>query len=301
MRIEIRGLNQVYPGGFQALHDVELAVDRGLTGLLGPNGAGKTTLMNVVATLLEPTQGQVLVDGQPLGEDRNQIRARLGYLPQDWGAPRSARCSEVLDLMLNLRGVKAKSDRREAIKQALEWVNLADLGKRKVKTLSGGQLRRLGVAQALVGDPELIILDEPTVGMDPDERVQFRRLLSQLGTERTIILSTHVVPDIGSSCEQVVVLDQGRRAFQGRPEEFVKKADGKVFECLLPSGDESQLPAGLTVVSHQPSADGTIYRLVGEPAPDHGLELTPVEPGLEEAYLCQVGQAAFDELAASAA
>ena len=289
MRIEISDLTKVHPGGVTALSGVSLQIDQGLHGLLGPNGAGKTTLMKVLCTLSPPTAGTILVEGQPLSEQRGFLRKSLGYLGQEWGAPRSARCGEVLDLVLRLRGVDEPKRRDAQIDHLLALVGLSSHRKAKIKTLSGGMVRRLGVAQALAGDPELIVMDEPTVGLDPDERVEFRNLLSHLGRERTILLSTHVVADVGTTCGRVTVLSAGRVAFDGTPDALRAIAAGQVFETVATAEREARLRSSMTVVSAVPLADGARLRLVGRP-PD-GESLDPVEAGLEDAYLVLVPQA----------
>jgi ABC-type multidrug transport system ATPase subunit len=295
MRLEIRDVTKTYGGGRAALAGVSINVDRGLHGLLGPNGAGKTTLMKIVATLLQPSSGRVLADGADVLADRTLVRHRLGYLGQEWGAPRNARCSEIVDLVLRLRGVHDGASRRAEVRRLLGLVGLADLAARKVKTLSGGMMRRLGVAQALAGDPEVIIMDEPTVGLDPHERVEFRQLLTHLGRERTIILSTHVVADVGTTCERVTVLDRGRVQYDGAPREFAAKANGKVFEVVVADQAlEARLREAMTVVATAPTAAGHRFRVVGDPL--RGVELVPVEPNLEDAYLLLVGVAGAEGL-----
>ena len=289
MRIEIRDLTKVHPGRVVALSGVSLCIDKGLHGLLGPNGAGKTTLMKVLCTLSPPSSGTILVDGLPIAEQRGRLRANLGYLGQEWGAPRAARCGEVLDLMLRLRGVDDAKRRDAEVDRLLALVGLGEHRKAKVKTLSGGMVRRLGVAQALAGDPELIVMDEPTVGLDPDERVEFRNLLSYLGRERTILLSTHVVADVGTTCGQVTVLSQGKVVFDGTPDALRSLAAGQVFETVATPEREAHLRSTMTVVSAVPLADGARLRLVG--SPPNGETLEPVEPGLEDAYLVLVPQA----------
>jgi ABC-2 type transport system ATP-binding protein len=287
VRIDIHDVGKIHPNGFQALSGVSLRIERGLHGLLGPNGAGKTTLMRILCTLLEPTSGRIEVDGQDLAADRARLRRSLGYLGQEWDAPRSARCWEVLDLALRLRKVHDKARRRSETLRLLELVGLQRSIQAKVKTLSGGMVRRLGVAQALAGDPELIVMDEPTVGLDPDERVEFRNLLSHLGRERTILLSTHIVADVGNTCSRVTVLSKGRVEFDGAPAELAAKARGQVFESIVAPADEEALVASVAgVVSATPVPQGSRMRTIGRP-PDrfHPVE---AEPSLEDAYLTLV-------------
>lgn len=294
MRVEISGVSKRYPGGHQALDGVSLTMDKGLFGLLGPNGAGKTTLMKIVCTLIEPSSGTIRVDGNALSDDRHVVRERLGYLPQDWGAPRSARCRELLDLVLKLRGLKSKPERETEIDRMLKLVNLDGLAKRKVKTLSGGQLRRLGVAHALAASPDLIVLDEPTVGLDPDERVSFRNLLTDLGRERTIVLSTHIVADVGTTCERIGVIDQGRVVYEGPPGDFAERARERVFEAIVTPMQEDAVRSVGTVVSTIPSAEGSIFRVVAERSTlPSECDWRAVDPNLEDAYLAEVGEGAL--------
>jgi ABC-2 type transport system ATP-binding protein len=287
MRIDIRGVSKVYPNGFRALDGVATSIERGLHGLLGPNGAGKTTLMRILATLLEPTSGTIEIDGEDLAADRGRLRRKLGYLGQEWDAPRAARCWEIVDLTLRLRGVTDGRRRRGEVQRLLALVGLQASASAKVKTLSGGMVRRLGVAQALAGDPELIVMDEPTVGLDPDERVEFRNLLSHLGRERTILLSTHIVADVGSTCSRVTVLSKGRVEFDGAPADLAAKARGKVFESLVPEAGQAEILASVAgVVSSTPTPSGSRMRTIGRPPERfHPVE---VEPSLEDAYLTLV-------------
>ena len=293
MRIELVGLTKVHPGGVTALSGVDLTIERGLQGLLGPNGAGKSTLMKITCTLLAQTSGSIRVDGVDLETDRDArrgLRERLGYLGQEWGAPRSARCWEVLDLVLALRGVE-KSRRPAEIARLLDVVGLTSARDRKVKQLSGGMLRRLGVAQALAGDPELIVMDEPTVGLDPDERVHFRNMLTSLGQERTILLSTHIVADVGNTCSRVSVLAKGKILFDGAPGDLAALARGHVWEVEAGREREERIRLESTVASAVPLANGARLRVVGaRPGPD----AEEVEPTLEDAYLLLVPDASAD-------
>ena len=287
MRIDIQDVSKVFPNGFRALSGVTFSIERGLHGLLGPNGAGKTTLMRILCTLLEPSSGRVEVDGEDLAADHGPLRRKLGYLGQEWDAPRTARCAEVLDLTLRLRGVHDGRRRKEDIERLLSLVGLQSSAGSKVKTLSGGMIRRLGVAQALAADPEVIVMDEPTVGLDPDERVEFRTLLSHLGRERTILLSTHIVADVGNTCSRVSVLSKGELQFDGSPSDLAARARGQVFECVVSPADEEALLASVAgVVSSTPVPEGARTRTIGRP-PDR-FRPVEVEPNLEDAYLTLV-------------
>jgi ABC-2 type transport system ATP-binding protein len=218
-------------GGVAALVDLDLDLGPGITGLLGPNGAGKTTLIRILATLLAPTAGEVRVNGWRAAgaQDRVEIRRRLGYLPQDLGLYPRFSVFEFVDYLAILKELDDPADRHRRVRAALEAVELEDLAGRKVRTLSGGMRRRVGIAQAIVADPELLLLDEPTTGLDPEQRMRFRQLIASLGTHRTVVLSTHLVEDVAAVCTQVVVLWQGRVRFRGTPSELRRLADGQVW------------------------------------------------------------------------
>jgi ABC-type multidrug transport system ATPase subunit len=282
--IVVEGLRHVYRGGTVALDGVDLRIGTGLFGLLGPNGAGKSTLMRIVCTLLVPTAGRVEVAGRDVTRERRAVRQRLGYLPQELGVWRLQRVDEALDTLALLSGLDDRAHREERVKAVLRDVGLEEVAHRKVKKLSGGMLRRLGVAQALVHEPAILIVDEPTVGLDPEERIRFRKLMASLGTERTIVLSTHIVADLGGGCEHIALIDAGELAFDGAPRELLAAAD-RVFEVTLPAGREEALGDGFEVVSR--AAAGSEIRargvVTGEKPPPGA---TPVSaPTLEEAYL----------------
>lgn len=280
--IEIRGLTVVYPGGLRALAGIDLEIGTGLFGLLGPNGAGKTTMMKVLATLLAPTEGTARVLGHDVRAERPAIRRELGFLPQEFGSYRLLRTGEVVDYMARLAGVAA-SERRARVQETLAQVGLSEVADRKVKKLSGGMLRRLGVAQALVGRPRVLIVDEPTVGLDPEERVRFRNLVAELAADRVIILSTHIVSDIAGVCHDMALLAKGKVAFRGSPDELTKRAAGRTFEFDVLAEELDAMTADVGVISTV-ERDGVIrVRAVGDSAGRSGAAL--VEPNLEDAYV----------------
>jgi ABC-type multidrug transport system ATPase subunit len=256
-----RGLRHVYKGGTVALDGVDLEIGTGLFGLLGPNGAGKSTLMRVLCTLLTPTEGVASVFGHDVVGDRAAVRRVLGYLPQDFGAWRLHRVEEVLGTLAHLSGLSDKQERTKRVHEVLERVGLEEVGDRKVKKLSGGMLRRLGIAQALIHEPRLLVVDEPTVGLDPEERIRFRQLMARLGQERTIILSTHIVADLGAGCRDLALLDAGKLLFRGSPVELLESARGQIFE--LPAAPGQGVPEGpFEVVSSSTVGGETVYRIV---------------------------------------
>ncbi len=283
--ITVEGVRKVYGKGTVALDGVDLAIGPGLFGLLGPNGAGKSTLMRILCTLLEPSSGRATVCGYDVGKERSAVRARLGYLPQDFGGWRLQRVREVLDTLALLSGIKDRGTRRTRVLQVLRDVGLEHVSQRKVKKLSGGMRRRLGVAQALLHEPDVLVLDEPTVGLDPEERNRFRGVLEELSSERVILLSTHIVSDLGASCRDMALIDRGKIGFRGKPSELVERAKGRVFEVAVDANLEERVATGeLEEVSRKTEGMVTRARVV------HVGGASPVgrvveDPSLEDAYL----------------
>lgn len=303
--IVIRGVRKVYKGGTKALDGVDLKIGTGLFGLLGPNGAGKSTLMRIICTLLEPTAGTVKVLGHDVANERLEVRRLFGYLPQEFGAWRLQRVEEVLDILALLSGLRDRKKRRQRIRQVLESVGLDEVADRKVKKLSGGMVRRLGVAQALVHEPRIIVVDEPTVGLDPEERLRFRQLMAELAQDRTILLSTHIVADLGSGCQDLALLDSGKIVFRGSPTTLLEEAVGQVFEVTVGVGMEDKLGSEVEIVSR--TRDGVGIKIRGV-APAGALPADAIQidtPTLEEAYLAfmarhgRLGAARVEEEAAS--
>src|SRR5215211_1829295 len=271
--VQIDGVGKRY-GGVAALAGLDLELGPGITGLLGPNGAGKTTLIRILATLLAPSAGEVRVNGWRAANsaDRVEIRRRLGYLPQDLGLYPRFTVFEFVDYLAILKELDDPADRHRRVRAALEAVELEDLAGRKIRTLSGGMRRRVGIAQAIVADPELLLLDEPTTGLDPEQRMRFRQLLAGLGERRTVVLSTHLVEDVAAVCTRVVVLWQGRTRFVGTPTELRQLADGQVW---------SSPQDGHGAVSSWRTETGA-YRVLGpQPSPS----ATPLPPTVEDGYL----------------
>ncbi|MDZ7289696.1 MAG: ABC transporter ATP-binding protein [candidate division KSB1 bacterium] len=282
MPIQIRGLNKTYPGGVHALQDVNLEIATGMFGLLGPNGAGKTTLMKILATLETPTSGEVFIDGADIQTHRQQIRSSLGYLPQFFGAYPQLTGAEFLTYIAKLNGVPRRDVQRR-VHETLANVGLLEARDRKTKTYSGGMMRRLGIAQALIANPRLLIVDEPTTGLDPEERIRFRNLLTEISRDKIIILSTHIVGDISSTCEVLAVLSLGKVVFHGHPETLVAKAIGKVWQVLCDEAEFPQIASRMQVISTIPKQPNLLLRVVGEPIP--GYDMQSVPPNLEDAYM----------------
>jgi len=283
--ITVQGLRHVYKGGTVALDGVDLSFGTGLFGLLGPNGAGKSTLMRIMCTLLVPTDGTVNMGGHDVVGERQAVRSMLGYLPQEFGAWRLQRVEEVLDTPALLSGMRTKAERRQRTKAVLEQVGLDDVADRKVKKLSGGMVRRLGVAQALIHEPQVLVVDEPTVGLDPQERLRFRQLMASLGQDRTIVLSTHIVADLGSSCNDLALIDNGKIVFRGSPAELMGQAKERVFEITVPGAGDARLESGYEIVSRMRDGENTRIRAVSRDGgmPEGAEQIA--DPTLEEAYL----------------
>lgn len=278
-----------YRGGKTAIRDINLDIKAGMFGLLGPNGAGKTTLMRVLVTLLRPTKGRVLVDGMDIHRHRRTIRKMLGYLPQEFTLFSRFRTWEFLEYMAALGGIRGKRDRADRIEKMLEQVGLFEARDRRVSKLSGGMKRRLGIAQTLIADPRIIVVDEPTVGLDPEERLRFRNLLADLARRDVIILlSTHIVGDISSTCSDMALLNHGKIVFNGSPQELVENARGQVWQVTATDLELDQLREKYPVISTVPSERGYDVRLVGSEVGDR--QAKPVEPNLEDAYICFMQQ-----------
>ena len=296
MSIQIRGLHKTYVGGVHALQDVDLNITTGLFGLLGPNGAGKSSLMKILATLETPTSGEVLINGAEIRTQRQQIRASLGYLPQFFGVYPPLTGAEFLTYIAKLNGVPRKN-LRETVHRTLASVGLLDARDRKAKTYSGGMIRRLGIAQAVIGNPRLLIVDEPTTGLDPEERIRFRNLLTEISRDKVIILSTHIVGDISSTCEDIAVLAKGKVAYRGHPANLISQAVGKVWQVLCTETDFPNIASRMQVISTVPKAPYLLLRVVGEPIP--GYDMQSLSPNLEDAYMyfmeSVVGQKVADD------
>jgi ABC-type multidrug transport system ATPase subunit len=281
MDIEITGLRKTYRGGVAALDGVDLCIPAGMYGLLGANGAGKTTLMRILAGVLPATSGAVRIGGRDLSTraGRTAVKRSLGYLPQELGVYPDLSAREFLDYIALLKGIEHRGERRARITELLELVGLSEVAGRKLKGFSGGMKRRVGIAQALLAEPRLLIVDEPTAGLDPQERIRFRSLLAGLAAERTVLLSTHIVDDIAQTCARLAVLAAGRVVFAGEADELTAAARGKVW-TLLTSGSP---PAVGTVAGALQQPGGVQYRIVADAAPDPAAR--PAEPTLEDGYL----------------
>ena len=284
MKIEINGLNKVYPNGNHALKDVTMTIENGMFGLLGPNGAGKSTLMRILVTLAKPSSGQVLVNGLDLQKNRKEVRTMLGYLPQDFRFFAKLRTYEFLDYIARLSGMNQASQRKDAVEKMLEEVGLFEARNRFANNLSGGMKRRLGIAQALIGDPQIIIVDEPTTGLDPEERIRFRNLLTRI-SERdvVIILSTHIVGDISSTCTDMALMNKGTLAFKGSPEMLINQARNNVWRITATHTEYLEIQDKYPIISSIPSEEGWEVQVVSKQI--NGYSGEQIEPNLEHAYV----------------
>ncbi|RHR32587.1 ABC transporter ATP-binding protein [Clostridium sp. AF19-22AC] len=278
--IKIEHLNQYY-GKKQALKEVDLTIQQGMFGLLGRNGAGKTTLMKVLATLLPKSDGRITVCGIPV-EDSARIRKMTGYLPQNFSMYPNMSVYEAMDYLGVLSGLST-AERRKRIPYLLEKVNLQNDRKTKVKALSGGMKRRLGIAQAILHNPRILIVDEPTAGLDPEERVRFRNLLCEIAEERIVILSTHIVGDIEATCEQIAVLNNGEILYQGTVSGLIEMADGKVYTAQISRHELPQLKERYIVTSMLTLGNNVMIRFIAEKKPFASAE--SCDAGVEDAYM----------------
>jgi len=281
MKLTIEGVGTRYRGDFWGLRGFSLELGPGVLGLLGPNGAGKSTLMRILATITRPTEGRAAWDGADIVAEPDRLRAVLGYLPQDFGVYPNLNAVEFLEYMAAVKGLASAAARRR-IEELLTLVNLTEARKRPLGGYSGGMRQRIGIAQALLNDPRLLIVDEPTVGLDPEERVRFRNLLSELGGERVVILSTHIVSDVEATASGIAIVDQGKLLAHAAPEELLQRVEGKVWEWVLPSGDLPAARERWKIGSTVRRADGVHARVVSEEPPPGAR---PLPPSLEDAYL----------------
>ncbi|WP_368654320.1 ABC transporter ATP-binding protein [Ornithinibacillus sp. 4-3] len=283
--IYIKGLNKSYKK-FQALKDIHLQIEPGLFGLLGPNGAGKSTLMNIISTILTWDEGQVSVYDYDLKKDSHKVRELLGYLPQHFQAPGQFTGEEFLHYVASMKGMNNRQKRAIEVQRLLEQVNLTEHARKRIKGYSGGMKRRLGIAQALIGSPELIILDEPTAGLDPSERIRFRNVIERLGKEYTIILSTHILSDIETSCERVGVINKGELLYQGETDKLASLAEGVVWEITVPISQYDEVEQAYIVLSSRREQEQMVFHILSKDEPEHPAQY--VKPTLEDGYMALI-------------
>jgi ABC-2 type transport system ATP-binding protein len=286
MRLDIHRVSKTFRGNVRALDDVSLTVPSGILGLLGANGAGKTTLMRLICGLIRPDGGRITVGGHDLSttDGRLAVQRVLGYLPQDLGMYPDLTARQFLDYVALLKGLDERPYRRRRVGELLELVGLCDAADRRLRGYSGGMRRRVGIAQALLNDPELLIVDEPTAGLDPEERIRFRTLLTRLAAHRTVLLSTHIVDDVAQSCTELAVLGRGRLIYRGTVGDLTAMAKGAVWSVA----SSGPAPSVGTVVAAMPDGGLVRYRVVAQTRPSADAE--PVEPSLEDGYVALAQQ-----------
>ena len=281
MQLAIENVSKRYGASNWALRNFTLQLGPGVLGLLGPNGAGKTTLMSILATITRATDGRVTWSGADLAREPDALRSNLGYLPQDFGVYPNLNAVEFLEYLAAVKGLDAVSAKKR-IDELLNLVNLTDVRKRPLGGYSGGMKQRIGIAQALLNDPQLLIVDEPTAGLDPEERVRFRNLLSELSGERIVILSTHIVSDVEATATDIALISQGTLVAHASPELLLQKVEGCVWEWVIPSADLNVARQRYLISNTARRSDGVHVRVIA-PVPPDGAQ--PVTPSLEDAYL----------------
>lgn len=286
MQLSINKLGKEYKRGFWGLKDFSLEIKPGILGLLGPNGAGKSTFMRMLATITKPTDGTITWNGTDIVKSPDSLRAVLGYLPQDFGVYPNLNCIEFLEYMAAIKGLDAATAKKR-IDELLQLTNLVEAAKRPLGGYSGGMKQRVGIAQALLNDPQLLIVDEPTVGLDPEERVRFRNLLSDLSGERIVILSTHIVSDVEATATHIALVNKGQLLQEAAPENLLNELENKVWEWTIHSDDLSALKQKHIVSGTIRRSDGVQVRVVSADKPDTNAQT--VSPNLEDAYLYFIG------------
>ena len=291
MALTITGLSKTYPNGVRALKNLSLSVGSSMFGLLGPNGAGKSSLMRTIATLQDPDSGSITLDGIDVLTQKDEVRRVLGYLPQEFGVYPKMSAVDMLSHLAILKGIVVASERKEMVEALLQQTNLWEVRKKSLSTYSGGMKQRFGIAQALLASPRLIIVDEPTAGLDPAERNRFLNLLSSIGRDVTVILSTHIVDDVRELCPRMAIIAQGEVLLEGAPAEAIGSLDGQIWSRVLSSDDELRaIEAELKVVSSHLVAGQHEIRVFAPSSPGAGFRAVP--SGLEDVYFLNVSRQA---------
>ena len=286
--LELHGVSHVYPNGTRALDDVTLSIPRGMYGLLGPNGAGKSTLMRAIATLQTPTEGAIRFGDLDVIREPEQLRRTLGYLPQDFGVYPRVSAYEMLDHMAVLKGVTSPADRKTTVETLLHQVNLWSVRKKMLSGFSGGMRQRFGIAQALIGNPGLIIVDEPTAGLDPEERNRFLNLLAEIGESVVVILSTHIVEDVSDLCHRMAVLADGRVQLEGSPQQLMQSTRGRIWMKVIERGELARYREQYEILSTRLFAGRTVVHILSDRDPGNGF--TSVDAGMQDVYFSTLAQ-----------
>lgn len=285
----VQHLNKTYPNGVKALDDVSFKIENGLFGLLGPNGAGKSSLMRTLATLQEADSGSATLDGIDIFKQPSELRKVLGYLPQEFGVYPQISAEQLLNHLALLKGITKSSERKELVHYLLNKVNLFEKRKKKVKGFSGGMKQRIGIAQALIGHPSLIIVDEPTAGLDPGERNRFYNLLADVGKDVIVILSTHIVDDIRELCTNMAIMDQGQIVYQGSPQEAINQLKGKVYQKMVSREELAEYATNFSVISNKMVGGEPLIHILSDAHPEQGFEA--VQPNLEDVFFSKTNTA----------
>jgi ABC-2 type transport system ATP-binding protein len=280
--LTLSGISKTYSNGVRALQSIDLTIPPGLFGLLGPNGAGKSTLMRTIAALQEPDGGSIALDSRNVLADPRFLRQRLGYLPQDFGVYPGVSAMALLDHIAVLKGISDRRERSRQVESLLALTNLHDVRHKAVSTFSGGMKQRFGIAQALLGNPRLIIVDEPTAGLDPEERNRFHNLLSEIGEGAVVLLSTHIVEDVSDLCPRMAILAKGRIVAEGVPAQLIASLNGRLWRKTVAKGDVASYRERFNVISTHLFAGETQIHVIAEAPPDPGFE--PIAPSLEDVY-----------------
>ncbi|MFM7272705.1 MAG: ABC transporter ATP-binding protein [Gammaproteobacteria bacterium] len=286
--LTIRQLGHTYANGTRALSSVDLDIPTGMFGLLGPNGAGKSTLMRSIATLQSPTEGSIRFGEIDVLREPEKLRSQLGYLPQDFGVYPRVSARVLLDHIAVLKGIAGRGERRDSVDTLLAQVNLWDVRDKAVAGFSGGMRQRFGIAQALIGQPKLIIVDEPTAGLDPEERNRFNNLLAEIGENVVVILSTHIVDDVSDLCPRMAVINEGRVLLTGSPQELTAGLQGRVWRRGIEPRDLEAYQSRMTVLAHRLRAGRMVIHVLADAAPESGFE--PVEGSLEDLYFATLAR-----------
>ena len=297
--LEIRSLSKTYANGVQALKDVTLDIPRGMFGLLGPNGAGKSTLMRTIATLQDPDHGSIHLDGLDVLADKDGARRRLGYLPQEFGVYPKVSAEAMLDHFAVLKGVTVRKERKELVQALLQQVNLWNVRKRKLGTFSGGMRQRFGIAQALIGQPSLIIVDEPTAGLDPEERNRFLNLLAEIGENTVVILSTHIVEDVTDLCPRMAIIASGQVRLAGEPREAIRSLEGRIWRKRVDKAELGEVIQQHAVLSSRLVGGQPVVHVLAETDPGEGFAAVPAN--LEDVYFGELRKVALAAAPAQAA
>jgi ABC-type multidrug transport system ATPase subunit len=287
--LSIENLSKTYANGIQALRNVSLEIPRGMFGLVGPNGAGKSTLMRTIATLQEPDTGNITMNGLDVLREKEEVRKILGYLPQEFGVYPKITTEKMLDHLAVLKGIMDPKERRKVVNGLISMTNLERYRKRKLGTFSGGMKQRFGIAQALLGNPDLIIVDEPTAGLDPEERNRFLNLLSEIGENVVVILSTHIVEDVSDLCSHMAIISEGKVLESGQPRDLVKKLEGQIWQKVISKAEFLQYEEKMSVISTRLYAGKTMIHVLSSTSP--GIDFEPVDVDLKDVYFSTLKQA----------